>query len=322
MSDWLVDLVSFALALISFYYILPHAKKMVVKIVSEYRMRARIRKTQEQDVGISDGNFGDEESIGLSGKTTDLGKVGAYLATTNKELIDNMKDLLLKAGMRKENALSDFIKLKVNAALLLFVMTLILVGTNDFGVPPIAVVPISFLVGVFGGHYLTNMNMEIIAQDRKNKIEHGVPDFVDLLVICTESGLDLNRSIQRISREMRTSNPVLADELSLTAIELEMIPDTRKVFENFENRTDCLEIKAISSTLIQASEYGSSLSNSLRDLAVESRQKRMLNAEAAAARAPTMLTLPMMVFIMPCLFIIMLGPVIIGMIKSFGGGSS
>lgn len=321
MSSWLIDLISFAFALISFYYILPYAKKMVIRIISEYRMRARIRKTQDQDAGISDGNFGDEESIGLSARQTDLGKVGAYLATTNKELIDNMKDLLLKAGMRKENALSDFIKLKVNASLLLFVMMLIIIGTNDFGVPPIAIIPVSFIIGVFGGHYMTNMNMEVIAQNRKNQIEHGVPDFVDLLVICTESGLDLNRSIQRISREMRTSNPVLADELSLTAIELEMIPDTRKVFENFENRTDCLEIKAISSTLIQASEYGSSLSNSLRDLAVESRQKRMLNAEAAAARAPTMLTLPMMVFIMPCLFIIMLGPVIIGMIKSFSGNS-
>lgn len=321
MSSWLIDLISFAFALISFYYILPYAKKMVIKVISEYRMRARIRKTQDQDAGISDGNFGDEESIGLSARQTDLGKVGAYLATTNKELIDNMKDLLLKAGMRKENALSDFIKLKVNASLLLFVMMLIIIGTNDFGVSPIAIIPVSFIIGVFGGHYMTNMNMEVIAQNRKNQIEHGVPDFVDLLVICTESGLDLNRSIQRISREMRTSNPVLADELSLTAIELEMIPDTRKVFENFENRTDCLEIKAISSTLIQASEYGSSLSNSLRDLAVESRQKRMLNAEAAAARAPTMLTLPMMVFIMPCLFIIMLGPVIIGMIKSFSGNS-
>lgn len=319
MSDWLIDLICFVIALGTFYLVLPYAKQMIIRVISEYRMRSRIRKTQEQDTGISEGNFADEESIGLSGKTTDLGKVGAYLATTNKELIDNMKDLLLKAGMRKETALSDFIKLKVNASLLIFVMMLLLIGTNDFGIPPIAVVPMSLILGVFGGHYLTNLNMEMLAQDRKNKIEHGVPDFVDLLVICTESGLDLNRSIQRISREMRTSNPILADELSLTAIELEMIPDTRKVFENFENRTDCIEIKGISSTLIQASEYGSSLSTSLRDLAIESRQKRMLNAEAAAARAPTMLTLPMMVFIMPCLFIIMLGPVIIDMIKSFSG---
>jgi tight adherence protein C len=143
---------------------------------------------------------------------------------------------------------------------------------------------------------------------------------VDLLVICSESGLDLNRSIRRIARELRTSNPTLADELSLTSIELEMIPDHRQVFQNLEDRTNCMEIKTLSKTLSQSIEYGSSLSTTLRDLAVESRQKRMLNAEAKAAQAPTLLTLPMMFFIMPCLFIVMLGPVIIGMMKSFNGG--
>jgi tight adherence protein C len=112
----------------------------------------------------------------------------------------------------------------------------------------------------------------------------------------------------------------LADEMSLTAIELEMIPDSRQVFTNLENRTDSLQIKTLSKTLSQSIEYGSSLSVSLRDLAVESRQKRMLDAEAAAAQAPTLLTLPMMFFIMPCLFIVMLGPVIVGMIRSFSGG--
>jgi tight adherence protein C len=120
---------------------------------------------------------------------------------------------------------------------------------------------------------------------------------------------------------MRTSNPVMADELSLTAIELEMIPDHRQVFENLENRTNCLPIKTLSKTFSQSIEYGSSLAVSLRDLAVESRHKRMLDAEARAAQAPTLLTLPMMFFIMPCLFIVMLGPTIVGMIKAFSGGT-
>lgn len=314
--DWEMDLICFITAFFIVRYAVPYAQQTVIKIVSEYRMRARIRKTNEQDAaGLGSGEF--EEGIGLSNRGANLGKIGAYLIATNKELIENMQSLLLKAGMRSENAMSEFIKMKINVSVLLGLTVLFLLGFSDWGIPLLAVLPLSLLIGIAGGHYLTNANLETIAQNRKKQIEHGVPDFVDLLVICSESGLDLNRSIQRISREMRTSNPILADELSLTAIELEMIPDTRKVFENFENRTDCLEIKAISSTLIQASEYGSSLSTSLKDLAIESRQKRMLNAEAAAARAPTMLTLPMMVFIMPCLFIIMLGPVIISMIKSF-----
>lgn len=318
MSDTSLNIVCFIVAFVVFYCILPYSKRTAIKIIGEYRMRERLRHAKQgQDNSSNDVS---EESIGLNKKgVSDLGKIGSYLAETNRELIDEMSSLLVKAGMRSSNAMKDFIKLKINAAVSLFIIFLLLLGTNDFGIPPLAVFPLSFLIAVFGGHYLTNLNMKMLAEERKSQIEHGVPDFVDLLVICTESGLDLNRSIQRISREMRTSNPILADELSLTAIELEMIPDTRQVFENFENRTDCLEIKAISSTLVQTSEYGSSISNALRDLAIESRQKRMLEAEAAAARAPTMLTLPMMVFIMPCLFIIMLGPVIIGMIKSFSG---
>lgn len=312
-----LDIICFIIAFIAIRYAIPYVNRSVIKVVGEYRMRARVRKAREQDGAGIVNSSEYEESIGLSNRGANLGKIGAYLATTNKELIENMQSLLLKAGMRNENAMSDFIKMKINVSVVLSLVALAVIVTNDFGVPLFAVVPLSLLIGIVSGHRITNLNLEMIAQNRKNQIEHGVPDFVDLLVICTESGLDLNRSIQRISREMRTSNPILADELSLTAIELEMIPDTRKVFENFENRTDCLEIKAISSTLVQSSEYGSSLSTSLRDLAVESRQKRMLNAEAAAARAPTMLTLPMMVFIMPCLFIIMLGPVILSVIKSF-----
>jgi tight adherence protein C len=101
-----------------------------------------------------------------------------------------------------------------------------------------------------------------------------------------------------------------------------MIPDHRQVFQNLENRTDCLQIRTLSKTFSQSIEYGSSLAVSLRDLAIESRQKRMLDAEARAAQAPTLLTLPMMFFIMPCLFIVMLGPVITGMIRSFSGGGS
>jgi len=312
-----VDIVCFFIAIAVFYLALPYAKRKSIQLISEYRMRARIRGAKGENIDISENSS--NESIGLSGKRGELGKIGAYLNSTNKELIAEMKSLLLKAGIRSENAINDFIKMKMNAAGALFLIVLLLIGTNDFGIPSFAVIPLSLIIGIIGGHQLTNLNMQMIAQERASQIEHGVPDFVDLLVICTESGLDMNSSIQRISREMRTSNPILADELSLTAIELEMIPDTRKVFENLENRTDCLEMKAISSTLIQASEYGSSLSNSLKDLAVESRQERMLDAEAAAARAPTMLTLPMMMFIMPCLFIIMLGPVIVGMIKSFSG---
>ena len=321
MNDVMLDLITFVVAVAAFMFIKPYAERTAIKILTEYRMRARILSVRDRETATD--MEGENEGLGLNKKQGlgDLNGIAAGFLASNQELIDEMKALLLKAGMREDDALEEFIKSKVNAAIALFLISLVLLGTNDFGIEGWALLPVSIIIGLLGGHKLTDLNMQMLANKRKDAIEHGVPDFVDLLVICSESGLDINRSIRRIAREMRTSNPILADELSLTSIELEMIPDTRQVFENLEKRTDCLEMKAISTTLIQASEYGSSLSNSLHDLAIESRQKRMLDAEAAAARAPTMLTLPMMVFIMPCLFIVMLGPVIVSMINSFSGSN-
>ena len=323
MSENIITIACFFVSLSVFYIVLPYARQWIIKLISEYRILVRIKKLPSSKEYYADDDDEDaSESIGLSSKGSVVGDSALfnYIAQLNSGLIEEMQELLLKAGMRQRNALEEFMKSKFNAIIALFFISFITLATNDWDIPVIAALFISVVVGVYGGHKLTNMNLEMLAERRREAIEHGVPDLVDLLVICSESGLDLNGSIKRIARELRTSNPILADEMSLTAIEMEMIPDSKQVFTNLENRTDSLQIKTLSKTLSQSIEYGSSLSVSLRDLAVESRQKRMLDAEAAAAQAPTLLTLPMMFFIMPCLFIVMLGPVIVGMIRSFSGG--
>lgn len=323
MSENIITIACFFVSLSVFYIVLPYARQWIVKLISEYRILVRIKKLPSSKEYYADDDDEDaSESIGLSSKGSVVGDSALfnYIAQLNSGLIEEMQELLLKAGMRQRNALEEFMKSKFNAIIALFFISFITLATNDWDIPVLFALFFSLIVGIYGGHKLTNMNLEMLAERRREAIEHGVPDLVDLLVICSESGLDLNGSIKRIARELRTSNPILADEMSLTAIEMEMIPDSKQVFTNLENRTDSLQIKTLSKTLSQSIEYGSSLSVSLRDLAVESRQKRMLDAEAAAAQAPTLLTLPMMFFIMPCLFIVMLGPVIVGMIRSFSGG--
>jgi tight adherence protein C len=321
MSDSVINFVCFFSAVISFCVALPYAKTIAIKIISDYKTFIRVRKVSNLSSVSYDEDEEDSESIGLNKKGPMFGaNIFNYVADLDKDLINDMKSLLLKAGMRQENAIEEFMKSKFIAGISMFFIVFIVLTTNDFNISVLLAVCISFIAAVIGGHKLTNLNLKIIAEKRKDRIENGVPDLIDLLVICTESGLDLNRAIRRIAREMRTSNPTLADELSLTAIELEMIPDHKLVFQNLENRTNCLPIRTLSKTFSQSIEYGSSLAVSLRDLAVESRQRRMLNAEARAAQAPTLLTLPMMFFIMPCLFIVMLGPVITSMIRSFSGG--
>ena len=320
MQESFLNIITLFVTLCVYMWIKPYVVIWVHKMISGMRLARRIKK-----VGIhaseveNDLEGGEDENIGLSKKGPMFGenKLFNLIGEKNPELIDNMKSLLIKAGIRHDSAMEEFMTAKFTSGLAIFLMIILLLGTNDFDIPFYLTSLLGILGGIVGGHKLTDLNYEMIANQRKEAIDKGVPDLVDLLVICTESGLDLTKSIRRIAREMRTSNPVLADELSLTSIELEMIPDHRQVFTNLENRTDCLEIKTISKTLSQAIEYGSSLSTSLKELAIEAREKRMLEAEGKAAQAPTLLTLPMMFFIMPCLFIVMLGPVIIGMIDSF-----
>jgi len=320
MGELFLDIITLFIALAVYIWVKPYISIWTYKVMSGIRVATRIKKVGVQASEV-EGTLGDEEdeNIGLSKKGPMFGenKLFNFIGEKYPELIENMKSLLIKAGIRHDSAMEEFMTSKFTASIAIFLMILLLLGTNDFDIPFYLTVLLGILGGVLGGHKLTDLNYEMIAEHRKEAIDKGVPDLVDLLVICTESGLDLPKSIRRIAREMRTSNPVLADELSLTSIELEMIPDHRQVFTNLENRTDCLEIKTISKTLSQSLEYGSSLSTSLKELAIEAREKRMLEAEGKAAQAPTLLTLPMMFFIMPCLFIVMLGPVIIGMIDSF-----
>lgn len=320
MDELFLDIITWCITFAAYFWVKPYADVWSNKIMSSIRVATRIKRVGVQASAV-DTNFEEmeNENIGLNKKGPIFGDNAFFnfIAERDPELIENMKALLLKAGIRQDNALEEFMRSKFVAGVSVFMITYLLLLSNEIELPSYILLGVSALLGGFGGHKLTDLNYEMIAKKRKDDIDKGVPDLVDLLVICTESGLDLTKSIRRIAREMRTSNPVLADELSLTSIELEMIPDHRQVFTNLENRTDCLEIKTISKTLSQALEYGSSLSSSLKELALESREKRMLTAEGKAAQAPTLLTLPMMFFIMPCLFIVMLGPVIIGMINSF-----
>jgi tight adherence protein C len=139
------------------------------------------------------------------------------------------------------------------------------------------------------------------------------------MVICTEAGLSLDATLTRVSREMMSSSPELADELSLTGLELGFLPERRVALDNLTQRTELQMIRSLVNTLIQAERYGTPLSQSLRVMSSESREERMLNAEAKAARLPAMMTVPMILFILPPLFIVLLGPAIVNTIDALSG---
>ncbi|MDR3179351.1 MAG: type II secretion system F family protein [Holosporaceae bacterium] len=315
MSDIWIDIICFFTTFGVLILVFPYVKQLTIKIISHYIIIKKIKKTDTTEIKFDGKEKTKKVRLGQEDTRYSDNFIITLMTRLDENFLENTKQLLQKAGKRDDKDIGDFMRSKIVSATLVFCLSIILIATNETVVINLWLnIPVSFGIAVLGGHRLTDLNMLAIAKRRKDAIERGVPDLVDLLVICTESGLDLNRSLRRIAKEMRTSNPILADELGLMSIEMEMIPDQKQVFENFERRVDSLQIKSLAKSLSQSMEYGASLSVTLRDLAVESRQKRMLDAEARAAQIPTLLTLPLMFFILPCLLIVMLGPVIIEVI--------
>jgi tight adherence protein C len=166
------------------------------------------------------------------------------------------------------------------------------------------------------GFHAPRIYLRNAATKRAKKLRLALPDGLDLMVICAEAGLSLDATLVRVSRELAGSFPELAEELAITAAELTFLPDRRVAFENLNNRTDSDAIRAIVNTLQQTAKFGTPLAQSLRILSAESRAQRLTRAEEKAARLPAMLTVPMIVFILPTLFIVLLGPAIINMMDT------
>jgi tight adherence protein C len=143
---------------------------------------------------------------------------------------------------------------------------------------------------------------------RSNAIRKGLPDALDLLVICAEAGLTVDAAFHRVAKELGRAYPELGDEFTLTAIELGFLTERRHAFENLATRVNLDAVKGVVTTMIQTEKYGTPLASALRVLSGEFRNERMMRAEEKAARLPAIMTIPLILFILPTLFIVILGP--------------
>jgi tight adherence protein C len=143
---------------------------------------------------------------------------------------------------------------------------------------------------------------------RSKAIQKGLPDALDLLVICAEAGLTVDAAFNRVSKELGKAYPELGDEFGLTAIELGFLNERRQAFENLANRVNLEAVRGVVTTMIQTEKYGTPLASSLRVLSAEFRHQRMMRAEEKAARLPAIMTVPLILFILPTLFVVILGP--------------
>jgi tight adherence protein C len=227
------------------------------------------------------------------------------------------RNMLVQAGIRSRDAMVGFLFARISLPILFGIM--LLADTKLFHLLPITpsfefVPP---MVGVLLGFYAPTMYLRNAAAKRAKQLQLSLPDGLDLMVICAEAGLSLDASLIRVSRELGNGSPELAEELAITAAELTFLPDRRMAFDNLNTRTNSEGIRAVVNTLQQTAKFGTPLAQSLRVLASEMRAARMTRAEEKAARLPALLTVPMILFILPTLFIVLLGPAAIGIIDTF-----
>ena len=226
---------------------------------------------------------------------------------------------LAQAGWRSKDALSVFLFAKLSLPIVFGgLTTLLLHGTHIFSIPQIVKLGVAMFAVVFGG-YLPDLLVKNAAQKRRQAVQRDLPDGLDLLVICAEAGLALDGALNRVASEMAKSCPELSDELGLTAIELGFLPVRRTALENLIRRIDIPAMRGVVNTLLQTEKYGTPLAQSLRVLSAEYRDERMLKAEEKAAKLPATLTVPLVMFIMPTLFVVLLGPAVLRAIDGLGG---
>ena len=227
-----------------------------------------------------------------------------------RALFDNeeVRNKLKMAGLRGQAPLVAFMFFRVAVPPIAFLGSLFyLFVLSSKGYPPMINVLIS--VGVaFLGYYTPNIFIQNLATKHQTSVQHAFPDALDMLLICVQSGMSVEAAFGKVSKEVIAQSIELAEELSLTTAELSYLQDRRQAYENLGKRTGLAGVKAVCTALIQADRYGTPVGQALRVMAKENREIRMGEAEKKAASLPPKLTVPMIIFFLPVLFLVILGP--------------
>ncbi len=220
----------------------------------------------------------------------------------------NLPDKLAQAGFRGPSAISRFYFFRLVAPFVLLTAAAFYVFVIH-GMHLQLMQRIAACVAAFvGGYYAPNLYISNVASKRRDSIVGVFPDALDLLLICVESGMSIEAAIMKVGQEVGGSSIELAEELSLLSAELSYLPERRMAYDGLARRTNNPGIKAVVTAMIQAERYGTPLGNALRVMAKENRDLRLAAAEKKAAALPPKLTVPMILFFLPVLFVVILGP--------------
>ncbi len=224
---------------------------------------------------------------------------------------EGVRNKLKMAGLRGQAPIVAFLFFRVAAPIAMFVFALIYLNfVNDYGLPPMLRL-VASIGAAYVGFYLPNLFLSNLIQRRQTSIKRAFPDALDLLLICVQAGMSTEAAFHKVSKELTSRSIELAEEFSLTTAELSDLQERRQAYENLGMRTGLPGVKAVGMSLIQAERYGTPIGTALRVMAKENRDMRMSEAERKAAALAPKLTVPMIVFFLPVLFVVIMGPAVI-----------
>jgi tight adherence protein C len=220
------------------------------------------------------------------------------------------RTLLRQAGLRGEQHLVNYLAARVMSPIM-FALSSFAYVDMFYGDIALQLRIIIVACAALFGYFLPGIWVKNLIVRRQQSIKRAWSDALDLMLICVESGMGIEPALQRVCREIGSASVPLAEELTLTVAELSYLQDRRKAFENLAARTGLPTVKSVVTSLVQSERYGTPLGSALRVLAQENRDSRMAEAERKAAALPPMLTVPMIAFFLPVIFVIIMAPIAI-----------
>lgn len=247
---------------------------------------------------------------------TTIGETIARSGVLPTKTLEELRQTLQVAGFRGAHGLELFVGAKLLLVVGLPLTTLVVEALPRVNLPwPGAFLAVAGTIGLLA----PDMVVRQLRKRYLRALEAGMPDAMDMMVICGQAGLGLEASVERVGIEIHHAHPVVAEELTRTAHEMQVNADTRVALVNFGKRTGLENARRLSAMLIQSIQYGTPLTVALRTLSAEQRQEMLARFESKAGRLPVLLTLPMIIFILPCVFLIVAGPAMVDVYRTLRG---
>jgi len=308
------DVVVYMAAISAFLTVIAVWYGLIVPQQSSRRVKELAQRREQLRAGV----IAPTRRKNRQASTSFMRQVVSKLNLQRSQRADLITKRLAQAGWRSNDAVIRYLFFKAVMPIIMGIVAVVaLYGLNIYPMEN-AYKMLSTAGAVMFGFMGPDLFIRNAVQKRQKEMRKGLPDALDLMVICAEAGLSLDAMLKRVSEEFSQSSAELAEELQLTSLEVGFLPDRRQALQNLINRTDMPGIRGVVNALIQSDKYGTPLAQSLRVLSHEFREERMLRAEEKAARLPAMMTVPMILFILPPLFIVLIGPAILRVMDALG----